>query len=389
MLGVDAEAASSTRQLLDAVGDAAPGNAGAPHPTHPPARPLPARAAARRGRLACHSSPWLPPLRRQAESVRGAEPTAAALRSVRRALRPVRAASWALCRAAFSPSAHLTLACRQVLHRDVPLGLLHPGRHRNEHQRHLQRRHLRRLPNGHGHHVALRVAGAARDPSVGVLPSPGYQPRPPLRRLSRRAGDPIPRRPFRRRRWPLVHRLPHAALRSARHACALTAVSAAAVSAATVSAAATAAAAAAACARAATSALAFSHKRTRRVARPRTHASSHTGLAPDLTGSSHCLGAVVPCSAGGTRYVFVVAYFLNGLTGALAETACIIMVSNRFQVRRGPPQTRPWACGRVVEVPASVGARVLGGTRSSSERRVRLGRLLHHCRRLDRTGWAP
>ena len=70
----------------------------------------------------------------------------------------------------------------------------------------------------------------------------------------------------------------------------------------------------------------------------RSHARNHprcrTGLAPDLTGSSHCLDSVVPCSAGATRYLFVVAYFLNGLTGALAETACIIMVSNRFQVSR-------------------------------------------------------
>eukprot|EP00966_Prymnesium_polylepis_P144524 3337301-Prymnesium_polylepis.3 len=51
-------------------------------------------------------------------------------------------------------------ACTQVLHRHLPFGLLHSGRDGDGDQRYVQRRHLRRVPDGHGHHVPIRFAGA-------------------------------------------------------------------------------------------------------------------------------------------------------------------------------------------------------------------------------------
>eukprot|EP00965_Chrysotila_dentata_P105448 3482584-Pleurochrysis_carterae.AAC.5 len=35
------------------------------------------------------------------------------------------------------------------------------------------------------------------------------------------------------------------------------------------------------------------------------------------------------------QWLFLLCYFVNGLTGALAETACIIMVSNKFEDKLG------------------------------------------------------
>ena len=48
------------------------------------------------------------------------------------------------------------------------------------------------------------------------------------------------------------------------------------------------------------------------------------GLVPDLCSSSEA-----------AQLAFFLTYFLNGLTGALAETACIILVSARFPDRLG------------------------------------------------------
>ena len=49
------------------------------------------------------------------------------------------------------------------------------------------------------------------------------------------------------------------------------------------------------------------------------------GLAPDFCSPT--------TSLLGLELLFFVFYFLNGLTGALAETACIMLVSGIFQAR--------------------------------------------------------
>ena len=55
------------------------------------------------------------------------------------------------------------------------------------------------------------------------------------------------------------------------------------------------------------------------------------GLVPDI-----CAPAT---SLLGLELLFFVFYFLNGLTGALAETACIMLVSGIFQARHATPPT--------------------------------------------------
>mmetsp|Transcript_1415 Transcript_1415/g.3011 ORF Transcript_1415/g.3011 Transcript_1415/m.3011 type:complete len:426 (-) Transcript_1415:663-1940(-) len=69
------------------------------------------------------------------------------------------------------------------------------------------------------------------------------------------------------------------------------------------------------------------------------------GFAPDIS------------SGDGTKALFVITYFLNGLTGALAETACIAMVSNCFQDRLGEVMA---SIGTVSGVGCMVGP-VIGG----------------------------
>jgi len=49
----------------------------------------------------------------------------------------------------------------------------------------------------------------------------------------------------------------------------------------------------------------------------------------------HGRGAPPPSAPPAVRWLFFFAYLANGLTGALAETACIIMVSARFQDKLG------------------------------------------------------
>ena len=51
------------------------------------------------------------------------------------------------------------------------------------------------------------------------------------------------------------------------------------------------------------------------------------GLAPDLCPANRSLG--------GLQALFFLFYFLNGLTGALAETASLVLVSTRFQDKLG------------------------------------------------------
>lgn len=71
------------------------------------------------------------------------------------------------------------------------------------------------------------------------------------------------------------------------------------------------------------------------------------GIAPDL-------GFEMPV----LQYVFFGLYFLNGLLGALAETACIMMVSKRFQDRLGTVMA---AIGTVCGIGCMVGPAVGGG----------------------------
>ena len=71
------------------------------------------------------------------------------------------------------------------------------------------------------------------------------------------------------------------------------------------------------------------------------------GLAPDICSPS--------ASLLGLELLFFLFYFLNGLTGALAETASIALVASRFQARLPLPETKVF-CFHTLSIPHSLTA---------------------------------
>ena len=86
------------------------------------------------------------------------------------------------------------------------------------------------------------------------------------------------------------------------------------------------------------------------------------GLAPDLCPAD--------TSLSGLALLFFTTYFLNGLTGALAETACIVLVSTRFQDKLGTVMA---SIGTVSGLGCMVGP-VLGGVLHDAVPSVTLAR---------------